>query len=274
MKIDWNTALYGVIGKPVRHSLGPVMHNAAFSDAGIDAVYLAFELEDIEASIKGMAALGMKGLSVTIPFKSVVIPFLDEMDPLADRIGAVNTIVNRAGHLKGYNTDATGAVKALEEKIALKGLRSIIIGAGGAARAIGFSLKEKGVGISIANRSPKRGVSLARALDCPYLPLDEIGVEKVDLLVQATPVGMFPNTGKSPVSENVFHENMVVMDIIYNPRETTFLKMARAGGCATINGLGMFVHQGAEQFLLWTGRDPSLETMYCAVESRLGTPPT
>jgi shikimate dehydrogenase len=269
MKIDQNTTLYGVIGKPVRHSLGPVMHNAAFLEIGINAVYLAFEVEDVKTSIQGMVALGIKGLSVTIPFKSEVIPFLDEIDPLAGRIGAVNTIVNRGGRLKGYNTDATGAVKALEEKIALKGLTSTIIGAGGAARAIGFSLKEKGVGISIANRSPERGGALARVLDCPYMPLDRIGRNKVDLLVQTTPVGMFPHTGASPVSEDIFHKDLVAMDIIYNPRETTFLKMARGRGAATIDGLGMFVHQGAEQFLLWTGVNPPFEIMYRAVESRL-----
>jgi len=269
MKIDQNTALYGVIGKPVRHSLGPVMHNAAFLETGINAVYLAFEVEDVKTSIHGMVALGIKGLSVTIPFKSEVIPFLDEIDPLAGRIGAVNTIVNRGGRLKGYNTDATGAVKALEEKIALKGLTSTIIGAGGAARAIGFSLKEKGVRISIANRSLERGGALARVLDCPYLPLDKMGQNKVDLLVQATPVGMFPHTGTSPVSEDVFHEDLVAMDIIYNPRETTFLEMARARGATTIDGLGMFVHQGAEQFLLWTGVNPPFGIMYRAVESRL-----
>ena len=270
MNIDQNTALYGVIGNPVRHSLGPIMHNAAFSAGVINAVYLAFEVEDINASLQGMAALGIKGLSVTIPFKSAVIPFLDEMDPLAARIGAVNTIVNRKGRLKGYNTDATGAVKALEEKMVLKGLHSMIIGAGGAARAIGFSLKEKGVRVSIANRSPQRGASLARDLDCPYLPLNRIGVKKVDLLVQTTPVGMFPHEGESPVSEEMFHKDLVAMDIIYNPRKTTFLKMARARGAATIDGLGMFVHQGAEQFLLWTGVDPPFEIMYRAVESRLG----
>ena len=270
MNIDQNTALYGVIGNPVRHSLGPIMHNAAFSAGVINAVYLAFEVEDIKASLQGMAAFGIKGLSVTIPFKSAVIPFLDEMDPLAARIGAVNTIVNRKGCLKGYNTDATGAVKALEEKMVLKGLHSMIIGAGGAARAIGFSLKEKGVRVSIANRSPQRGASLARDLDCPYLPLNRIGVKKVDLLVQTTPVGMFPHEGESPVSEEMFHKDLVAMDIIYNPRETTFLKMAKDRGCITIDGLGMFVHQGAEQFLLWTGVYPPFEIMHRAVESRLG----
>ena len=189
--------------------------------------------------------------------------------PLAGRIGAVNTVVNRKGRLKGYNTDATGAVKALEEKMALTGLRAMIIGAGGAARAIGFSLKEKGVAVSIANRSVQRGTSLARDLDCPYLPLDGIREEKVDLLVQTTPVGMFPQTGESPVPEDIFHRGLTVMDIIYNPGETAFLKMARAAGAETIDGLGMFVHQGAEQFRLWTGLTPPFETMYRAVEDRL-----
>ena len=148
----------------------------------------------------------------------------------------------------------------------LAGLRAMIIGAGGAARAIGFSLKEKGVAVSVANRSPQRGTSLARDLDCPYLPLDGIDGSEIDLLVQTTPVGMFPQTGESPVPGEIFHEDMAVMDIIYNPRETAFLKMARAAGAATIDGLGMFVHQGAEQFRLWTGRNPPLETMYRAVE--------
>ena len=272
MKIDQNTVLYGVIGKPVRHSLGPVMHNAAFSALGINAVYLAFETEDIGPSIGGLAALGIGGLSVTIPFKSAVIPFLDEMDPLAARIGAVNTIVNSKRRLRGYNTDATGAVRALEEKMALTGLRAMIIGAGGAARAIGFSLKEKGVAVSIVNRSPQRGIFLARELDCPYLPLDGIGETKVDLLVQTTPVGMFPQLGESPVPESIFHKDLTVMDIVYNPRETAFLKMARSAGAATIDGLGMFVHQGAEQFRLWTGLNPPLETMSRVVEDRLKEP--
>jgi len=204
MNIDQNTALYGVIGNPVRHSLGPVMHNAAFSAAMINAVYLAFEVEDIKASLQGMAALGIKGLSVTTPFKSAVIPFLDEMDPLAVRIGAVNTIVNREGRLKGYDTDATGAVKALEEKMVLKGLHSMIIGAGGAARAIGFSLKERGVRISIANRSPQRGASLARDLDCPYLPLNRTGVKKVDLLVQTLRWACSPTKESLPFPKRCF----------------------------------------------------------------------
>ncbi len=269
MNIDQNTVLYGVIGNPVRHSLGPVMHNAAFAAAKINAVYLAFEVKEIKKAIHGMAALGIQGLSVTIPFKSAVIPFLHEIDPLAARIGAVNTIVNKKGRLKGYNTDAAGAVKALEERITLKGLRVLIIGAGGAARAIGFALKEKGMQVSLTNRSAQRGIPLARDLDCPYLPLNKIEGKGIDLLIQTTPVGMFPNIAASPVSKEIFHQNMAVMDIIYNPRKTAFLKMAQECGCVALDGLGMFVHQGAEQFRLWTGIDPSFETMLESVEEKL-----
>ena len=160
MKIDQHTALYGVIGNPVTHSLSPALHNTAFSATGLNAVYLAFETGDIEECVKGIRALGIKGTSITIPFKTAVMPFLDEIDPLARRIGAVNTIVNENGRLKGYNTDAIGALKALEKKIELPGMTCLIIGAGGAARAIGFMLKEQNVAVSIVNRSRKRGEAL------------------------------------------------------------------------------------------------------------------
>ena len=192
MKVDQYTALFGVIGNPVRHSLSPALHNAAFSATGLNALYLAFKANDIEGCIRGVKGLGIKGASITIPFKRSVIPYLDQMDPLADRIGAVNTIVNRGGRLEGYNTDAFGALKALEEKIELPGKSSIIMGAGGAARAIGFMLKEKGAALSIVNRSPERGEALARSLGCRFMPLDEVRGARGDILVQTTPEMSLP----------------------------------------------------------------------------------
>lgn len=261
MIIDQHTALYGVIGNPVRHSLSPTLHNAAFSATNLNAVYLAFEIEDIEECVKGIRALGIKGTSITIPFKTAVMPFLDEIDPLAKRIGAVNTIVNDGGRLKGYNTDALGALKALEEKIKLPGMTCLIIGSGGAARAIGFVLKEKGANISIVNRSQKRGKELARSLECRYFPLDELGAGKADILINTTPVGMYPQVDQSPVPEHVIEQEMVVMDIIYNPLETRLLRIAKVRGCTAISGIQMFLHQGAEQFRLWTGIDPPLGVM-------------
>ncbi len=269
MTIDQDTSLYGVIGKPIGHSLSPAMHSAAFSEAGLNAVYLAFETQDIEGCLRGIRALGIKGVSVTIPFKSMVVPYLDEVNLLAKRIGAVNTIINDDGRLVGYNTDTLGAYKALNEKVVLPGKSCLLLGAGGAARSIGFILKEKGVDISLVNRSDERGNELARVLECPYIPIDRIGTHRADLLIQTTPVGMSPNIDECLVPENVLKAGMVVMDIIYNPIETRLLKMAKAHGCVTINGLNMLVYQGCEQFRLWTGINPPVGTMRHAAETAL-----
>jgi shikimate dehydrogenase len=269
MIIDQYTRLYGVMGYPIGHSLSPVMHNAAFLEGGLNAVYLAFESKDVEGGLQGMRALGIRGMSITIPHKSGVVPFLDELDGLSKNIGAVNTIVNNDGRLVGYNTDAMGALIALNDKVDLLNKRCVIIGAGGAARAIGFILKEYGVEVSIANRTIERGKALANALGCPFVPLKEVGVVDVDLLVQTTPVGMHPDHNQYIVSPDLLKQGMVVMDIIYNPLETSLLKVARAKGCLTINGLEMFVHQGAEQFRLWTGLDAPIDAMTLAVKKAL-----
>ena len=269
MIIDQHTALYGVIGNPVRHSLSPILHNAAFSATSLNAVYLAFETGDIEECIKGIRALGIKGASITIPFKTTVMPFLDEIDPLAKRIGAVNTIVNDSGRLKGYNTDALGALKTLEENVKLPGMTCLIIGAGGAARAIGFMLKEQDVAVSIVNRSRKRGEALAASLGCPFVPLDEISGAKGGLLVQTTSVGMYPDIDQYPVPEHTLEQGMVVMDIVYVPAETRLLKSAKNRGCVTISGVDMLIHQGAEQFRLWTGIDPPVPFMSNALKEAL-----
>lgn len=269
MRIDQQTRLYGVVGSPLGHTLSPAMQNAAFEEVGLNAVYLAFETKEIRGCLAGVRALGIKGLSVTIPHKSSVIPFLDRVDGLAEKIGAVNTIVNNRGKMIGYNTDAMGAFKALEEKTDISGKTCLIIGAGGAARAIGYILKENGADIVIGNRTPERGKALAEALGCPFLSLDKLENSEADILIQTTPVGMAPLTDQSPVPEKVFKKGMVVMDIIYHPLETRLLSIAREKGCLTIGGLGMFVHQGAEQFRLWTGLEPPIEVMTRAVTEAL-----
>ena len=261
--------IYGVLGNPIQHSLSPVMHNAAFEAAGVNALYVAFESSDLKGSISGMRALGIRGMSVTIPFKTSVIPYLDELDPLAERIGAVNTVVNQNGRLKGYNTDGLGAMKALQERIDLVGKRCVLVGAGGSARGIGFMARENGMELVVANRSMDRGLSLADFLDCPFIPLERIGETVTDVLIQTTPVGMFPHEDASPVPGDVFRKEMVVMDAIYNPLETHLLKTARAHGCATISGLEMFIHQGAEQFRLWTGLNPPMDVMRAVVKNAL-----
>jgi shikimate dehydrogenase len=269
MIVDQYTQLYGVVGNPIGQSISPAIHNAAFSHTGINAVYMAFETRDIKACIKGMKGLGMKGMSVTIPYKSEVIPLLDELDDLSGKIGAVNTIENKGGRLKGYNTDAVGALKALKEKTELSGKSCIIIGAGGAARAIGYILREKGVALTIANRSIERAESLCKALDCRFINLEGLAREKADILINATPVGMTPEKELCLVPEETIKDGMVVMDIVYNPIETKLLAMARLRGCLTVSGLAMFIYQGAEQFRLWTGLEPPIEVMTAAAEKAL-----
>lgn len=266
MKIDEETELYGVVGYPISHSLSPTMHNAAFSATHMNAVYVAFKVRDIAGCLKGIRSLNIKGLSVTMPHKTTVIPLLDEVDDLAARIGAVNTIVNRNGRLFGYNTDATGALKALEEEVDPAGKIGIIIGAGGAARAIGYILKEKGLDIKVANRSVKRGRALAQSLDCPFIRLDTLKEISADILINTTPVGMMPHTEECIVTEQTLKKGMVVMDVIYHPVATKLITMADARGCLTVNGLGMFIYQGAEQFRLWTGREAPVGIMADAVK--------
>jgi shikimate dehydrogenase len=270
MMIDQRTKLYGVVGYPLGHTLSPAMHNAAFSESGLNAVYLTFETRDIAGCLRGMKALGLRGMSVTLPHKTKVVPLLDGTDDVAKRIGAVNTIVNEDGRLIGFNTDGIGALKALEKASELSGKTCLLIGAGGAARAIGFVLKENGVQVILANRSAERGRALALSLGCPFVPLDGLEGTTADLLINATPVGMAPQQEACPVPESTLKDGMVVMDIVYNPLETRLLRAARARGCLTVDGLGMFVHQGAEQFRLWTGLEAPTGAMTQAVEKALG----
>jgi shikimate dehydrogenase len=269
MNIDQRTRLYGVVGHPIGHSLGPTMHNAALAASGLNAVYLAFDIQDVEGLVRGMRAFGIRGLSVTIPHKSTVIPLLDQVDELAQEIGAVNTIRNEEDRLNGYNTDAKGALMALEAKTEISGKRCLIVGAGGAARAIGFMLREKGVPLQIANRSRERGEALAQDLGCSFVPLTEVEQTRADLLINTTSVGMSPHTEESPVPDRILREGTTVMDIVYNPLETRLLKTAKERGCVTVDGLGMFVHQGAEQFRLWTGLEAPIEAMSQAVRKVL-----
>lgn len=269
MKIDAHTELYGVVGHPLGHTLSPAMQNAAFTDAGLNAVYLAFETVDISAFISAVRALGIKGVSVTVPHKQAVIPLLDDMDPLAKKIGAVNTVINDKGRLVGHNTDALGAQFALEAKTDLAGKQCLVIGAGGAARAIGFMLKQQGAHLSVANRSIARGEALARDLSAAFISLATAHTIEADIVIQTTPVGMHPHPDTCPISVDALKSGMTVMDIIYNPMETKLLAYAKQRGCRVINGLSMFVHQGAAQFKLWTGKDAPIRVMRTAVETAL-----
>jgi len=208
-------------------------------------------------------------MSVTIPHKSDVMDLLDEVEETAMKIGAVNTIVNKEGRLIGHNTDAYGSLKALEGKTELSDKNCVIAGAGGAAKAIGYVLANRGLSLTITNRSNKKGEELADFLGCSFIPLEKIGNIQIDILIQTTPVGMYPHEENSLFTPNEIREGMLIMDIIYNPIETKLLRIAREKGCSIINGLNMFVYQGVEQFKLWTGVDAPVREMTQVVTKAL-----
>ena len=264
-------AIFAVFGNPVVHSLSPVMHNAAFAATGYNGIYAAIRVKDIRPAVAGMRALGLKGASITIPHKESVLACLDDIDPTARRIRAVNTIVNDDGSLKGFNTDCDGVMQALAEKISIEGRRVGILGAGGAARAVAFAVIGRGATATIFNRSREKGEALAADLGADFKPLSEFAAERCDILVNTTPVGMSPQGQDTPLLGEKMKPGLVVMDIVYNPLKTRLLREAEAAGCETIDGLSMFVHQGARQFELWTGLAAPVDIMRMAVEAELLT---
>jgi shikimate dehydrogenase len=283
MEINATTQFCGVIGNPVEHSLSPAIHNAAFQTLGLNFVYLAWKVEAIGDAVKGLRALGnFRGASVTIPHKVSVLPFLDEVEATALHIGAINTIVAQNGKLLGINTDATGALRALREGNApLSGQPVIILGSGGAARAIAFALAAEGgvsrlhlLGIDEQERrrltldlTQRTAVRVADAfLDDQSL---KAALAEADVLIHCTPIGMAPRTGVSCVPAHLLHAGLTVMDIVYNPRETKLLVDAKAAGCRTISGLEMFLNQAAAQFEHWTGQSAPTPVMRAVLVSRL-----
>jgi shikimate dehydrogenase len=269
--IDSNTFLYAVLGDPISHSLSPVMHNSAFAHTGYNGAYLAFNVKDrdLASAISGIRALGIKGASVTIPHKVEVMKFLDSIDEKALKIGAVNTIVNRDGKLFGYNTDCLGATHALLEKTGIKDKDVIILGSGGAARAIGFGIVSEGGRLTILGVLKDEGENLARDLGVNYYHLSEFNNIDCSILINATPVGMTPNTEAMPVQGQDLNKEMAVMDIVYNPIKTRLLKEAEDIGCITVDGASMFVYQGAAQFEMWTGEKAPVDIMRKVVLSAL-----
>jgi shikimate dehydrogenase len=255
-----STKLCAIIGNPIGHSLSPLVHNAAFEHLGLDYVFLAFEVERLQEAVRGIAAFGFTGVSVTIPHKVAVRDYLDEIEPVARRIGAVNTIVNREGRLIGHNTDWSGAMKALEDRIDLRGKTAVVLGAGGAARAIAFGLKEKGADPVILNRTVSRADSLASGLQCRFGPIELIEKLSFDLVINATSVGMSPRAESTPLNKALL-KDVLVFDTVYNPLKTRLIREAEERGCPTVTGLEMFVNQAALQFELWTGQKAPLDLM-------------
>ena len=263
--VDTNTVLYGVIGNPVGHSLSPVMHNRAFAEVGLNSIYLAFNVTDIGTALAGVRGLGLRGVSITIPHKVTALSFLDEIDGKAQQIGAINTIVNHQGKLRGYNSDCYGAVKALTAKTTLWEKKVALIGAGGAARAVGFGLLWEGARITVFNRSIKKGEDLAKDMGVNFCPLTEFGQVSHQIIVNTTSVGMSPNNQAIPIAPSLLTQDMVVMDIVYNPLRTALLQAAEQAGCTTVDGAAMFVYQGVAQFEKWTGVKAPVKVMQEAV---------
>ena len=277
----------GLIGFPIGHSISPAFQQAAFDHLGLPVRYELWETppDDLPARLREIRDSECLGVNVTIPYKERVLEFLDEVEELARRIGAVNTIVNREGRLCGYNTDAKGAILALRETgFDPHGRTALILGAGGAARAVGFALLDAGLRkLFIANRTLARARSLAEHLSLlspSIFPIPwekgEIkrAVEECDLLVNCTPVGMrfSPEEGRSPLPPSLIPERILVFDLVYNPPETPLLLSARERGARILGGLPMVVLQGAEAFRLWTGLEPPVDVMMRSAKKALGLP--
>ncbi len=281
--ISGKTKICGIIGDPIEHTMSPAMHNAAFQRLELDYWYLPFRVkkEGLGKAIDGMRALDIRGLNVTIPHKVTVIPLLDKVEPLANKIGAVNTIVNDDGVLTGYNTDATGFLEALlAQGVAPAGSRLVILGAGGASRAVTFVLAERGANLIILNRSLARAQELVQrvssvaknSIEALALNPENLAavLEKTDVLINTTSVGMNPDIDETPVPAKLLKPSLVVFDIVYNPPKTRLLRDAESAGAKVIGGLDMLVWQGALAFKLWTGKEAPVKLMKREVMKALG----
>jgi shikimate dehydrogenase len=275
-RISGKTIVCGIIGDPIEHTMSPAMHNAAFQTLGLDYTYVPFRVKSLELkkAIEGIRGLNLRGLNVTIPHKVAVMQFLDRIDPLAEKIGAVNTIVNDDGILSGYNTDATGFLQTLHDKdVDPEDKKVLLLGAGGAARAIGNVLAGEKARITILNRRQE----LSWAEDLAHLLTRHYGakvntgeltpenlqraIEGVDIVVNSTSLGMSPDDDQTPVPADLLGASLTVFDVVYNPYETRLLREAKAAGAKTINGLEMLVRQGAIAFEKWTGIKAPVDVM-------------
>jgi shikimate dehydrogenase len=284
--ITGKTVVCGIIGDPVGHSLSPIMHNRSFKKLGLGYVYVPFRVRsgDLKKAVEGIRGMGVRGLNVTIPHKVAVMQFLDRIDPLAEEIGAINTIVNDGGILTGYNTDATGFLQTLRDNgVQPSGKKVVLLGAGGAARAIGNVLAQENARLTIFNRLQQLSWAediayrLARCYgaDVKAVELSRENLQKAlpdaEILVNATSVGMHPADDQTPVNADLLHAHLTVFDIVYNPSPTRLLKEAGLAGAKTIGGVEMLVSQGAISFEKWTGHAAPVDIMLRSVLSGLHT---
>jgi shikimate dehydrogenase len=258
------TRVCAIIGEPLTHSLSPAVHNAAYRALGLDFIYVPFPSPELKPALERVRTLGFRGVSVTIPHKTAVLAYLDVIDPAVAAIGAVNTIVNNDSRLTGYNTDYTAAVEALEEVQSLKGRRAVVIGAGGMAAAAAFGLKSKGIDLTILDRNTHRAATLAQRLRInAWGGLEKLPdtLARADILVNATPVGMWPHVNDTIVPANMLHRRLTVLDAVYRPRKTRLLREAAAKGATVVYGDAVFLRQAAAQFRLFTGQPAPVEVM-------------
>jgi len=268
--INSQTRVYGVIGDPIAHSLSPAMQNAGFIARRMNAIYLPFHVEDLKDFIDSIPRFGIRGFSVTLPHKRSILNYLNGCDRLAAKIGAVNTVVvRRAGGLYGYNTDYVGVLRTLQSRMPLPGSRVLIIGAGGAARAVAFALARAGSAVCVSARRSKQAMRLAKAVDGEAIARARLRHEFFDAIVNATPVGMFPAVGESPLEARELNCRLV-FDTIYRPRVTRLLELAARRGVETVSGVEMFLAQGTAQWEIWTGERAPAEVMRRAVLAALG----
>jgi shikimate dehydrogenase len=283
MTISGKTRVYGVIGDPIEHTLSPTMHNAAFNHLKVDFVFLAFRVKaaELENAMRGMRGLGIRGLNVTMPHKNSVTKYLDEVDLTVKFLGSVNTILNDDGRLLGFNTDGVGALKALRENgVNPNGKKLLLLGAGGAAKAVAFSLAKEVGELCVLNRAPQKAKELAEVLsrtfgkkvvgDALSPSLIQKNLHDSDILINATSVGMHPNISQSLAAPQWLKPDLCVMDIVYNPVETKLAKDAKAVGAHVISGVEMLLYQGAASFEIWTGRSAPIEVMRRAALNKLG----
>jgi len=282
MEISGKTKVCGIIGDPVEHTLSPAMHNAAFDDLKLDFIYVAFRVKtsELENAISGIRTLGIHGLNVTMPHKNAVINYLDEIDPIAEFIAAVNTILNDDGKLIGFNTDGVGAIKALKENGAnLNEKKLLLLGAGGAANAIAFHAVQEVEELVILNRTAEKAKKLAEVLSRKFnerIKGNSLSASRIkeelkdsDILINATSVGMYPKVDQSPVRSEWLRSDLCVMDIVYNPIETRLAKDAKSKGAKVISGIEMLIYQGAASFEIWTNHPAPIKTMKKAVLNKL-----
>jgi len=270
-QVTARTRVYGVVGDPITHSLSPAMQNAGFSARRMNAVYLPFLTHDLRDFVDSIEPLGIKGFSVTLPLKERILRFLHRCDPLAEKIGAVNTVaVRNGGKLYGYNTDYVGILRTLERRTKLHGSRVLIVGAGGAARSVAFALAQAGAAVFVSARRYKRAKHLARAAGGEAIARTALRHTAFDVIVNTTPVGMYPDVSTSPLEADELNCRLV-FDIIYRPQTTRLLQIAARRGIAAVSGVEMFVAQGAAQWTIWTGEPAPVVAMRRAVLRVLST---